>query len=178
MTPMIPESVVFTSVDDTTVLPTSAGVMVVEWNVPNGSQRALSATSVLEQVGDEWLPRFLDLRADFANPVSSVSVEVGNELQSYEDGSVFITAYTTSGGSVAGTVTSLPSIGSSGSRWLLEVSAPNIAYVVFGGIDAEGLGNTLVADNFTYSVVPAPGALLLAAPGLACVRGLRRRRVL
>ncbi len=69
----------------------------------------------------------------------------------------------------------------------LQVAAPNISYVRFGGIDENGL-NTIYADNlsFTYEPpiapvpLPATGVLLIAALGLlAAARrywpGTRRR---
>jgi hypothetical protein len=62
----------------------------------------------------------------------------------------------------------------------LAVSAPNISYVRFGGVDRKGL-NTIYADNlsFTYdppiAPVPLPASAVLLAGALGLLAMARRR---
>jgi len=60
----------------------------------------------------------------------------------------------------------------------LHVDSARITRVVFGATAEYPYDALAVTDNFTYGVVPAPGALLLAVTGLAWVQGLRRKRII
>jgi len=117
-------------------------------------------------------------RADFRiEGVNWVSVELTISDPSTIE-SLFLTAYTATG-NVSYTVADLDGTTTlkSGTT-ILEVSANNISYVIFGARSTNGEGNMALGDNFTYSVVPAPGALALAAAGVTLVQGLRRKRLL
>ena len=67
----------------------------------------------------------------------------------------------------------------------LSLSAPRVAYAIFGSRNSEiDNGSSVPADNFIFcpcptpSVVPAPGAILLGAIGAGLIGALRRRRTL
>ena len=96
------------------------------------------------------------------------------------DRDVTLTAYA-SDGSVLGTAhTGGANYVDSGTGLLsnifLSVSNPVISYVMF-----TDTGSTYTVDDFSFepsSVIPAPGAILLAGIGAALVGWLRRRRTL
>jgi hypothetical protein len=62
----------------------------------------------------------------------------------------------------------------------LTVTAPNVAYVIFGGRPPAGGGSTVYADNFAYDAVPTGTNVYrreLGAPPAAAGRQLRSRAV-
>jgi hypothetical protein len=61
------------------------------------------------------------------------------------------------------------------------VGIDKLVFSSFGGYDAgspQGEGTHFAMDNFTYTVIPAPGAIALGSIGVAFVGWLRRRRTL
>ena len=57
----------------------------------------------------------------------------------------------------------------------LSLSASNIAYAVFGARDASG-GSSVHADNFEFTPLPSPGAILLCSIGVGFVGWLRMHK--
>ena len=120
-------------------------------------------------------------RADFSVPgVSFVSIDMGDgrlydPVEDLDD--LILNAYDQNDRLIAAT---LVSIQSTFDIYLpLQVTAPNISYVRFGGIDSNGF-NTVYADNlsFTYAPpiapVPLPATAVLLAGALGLL-GLARR---
>ena len=123
-------------------------------------------------------------RADFFVPgVSSVSIEMGDgrlydPVEDLDD--LILRAYDRNDRLIAAT---LASIESTFDIFLaLRVTAPNISYVRFGGIDTNGF-NTVFADNlsFTYgsdiAPVPLPATAFLLTTALGLLALARRRCV-
>ncbi len=125
---------------------------------------------------------YQEMRADIVGGASSISVDLG-DYRNVDSETVFLKGYNASGGLVA-----------SASKYVaidfpdmttLSISGGCFAYAVFGSFDSSlDNGSSVRADNFTYepcvcpSVIPAPGAILLAAMGTGLVGHLRRRRTL
>lgn len=129
---------------------------------PNGTLGLLAGSSPLEE-----------LRADIAGGALSVSVDIGD----YDGDSdrLFLEIFDSGGTSLGYTdlVIAADFIGME----TLTLSAPNIAYAIFGARDAVD-GSSVYSDNFTYERIPAPGAILLGTIGVSLVGWLRRRRTL
>ncbi|ARE38751.1 hypothetical protein RGUI_0610 [Rhodovulum sp. P5] len=113
-------------------------------------------------------------RADFANVVSSVSVDVGDNNADADD--LYLEAYDSLDNLIASDTAFIDSafVGFE----TLSVAGTDIAYVIFGGYGVGGLMN-VYADNLIFETVaadvplPAGGALLFGALGAF---GLARRK--
>lgn len=113
---------------------------------------------------DGWL----QLRADFASPANSVSLDfIGDnasdfgELHAYDSGGTLVdSAYT--GQLTANMVETLT----------VSSASFNIAYIVAGGVDSV---SALGLDNLHFQPIPAPGAALLGVIGLGLVGWAKRR---
>jgi hypothetical protein len=129
---------------------------------PNGTLGLLSGSSPLEE-----------LRADIAGGAFSVSVDLGD----YDSDSdrLFLEIFDSGGTSLGYTdlVIAPDFVG----MQTLSLSAPNIAFAIFGARDAVD-GSSVYSDNFTYERIPAPGAIVLGGIGFGIVNWLRRRRTL
>jgi hypothetical protein len=123
-------------------------------------------------------------RADFGvTGVSSVSIDMGdgrlfNPEEDLDD--LLLEAYDSRGVVLA---RAIATIQSTFDIYLpLQVTAPNISYVRFGGVDPNGF-NTVYADNlsFTYdppiAPVPLPATAVLLAGALGLLAIARRRRI-
>ena len=129
---------------------------------PNGTQGLLAGFSPLEE-----------LRADIAGGAFSVSVDLGD--YDADSDRLFLEIFDSGGTSLGYTdlVIAPEFVG----MQTLSLSAPNIAYAIFGARDAVD-GSSVYSDNFTYERIPAPGAILLGSIGVGFVNWLRRRRTL
>lgn len=110
------------------------------------------------------------LRADIATNATSVAIDLG-DFGADED-LVFLEAYTSSGVLVDRASAFLPAdfVG----MVTLDVSAPVIAYVIYGG---EGLnGNSVYTDNFRFSPVPEPATAHVICIGFALAFVRRQRQ--
>jgi len=129
---------------------------------PNGTQGLLAGYGFHEE-----------LRADIAGGALSVSVDIGD----YDSDSdrLFLEIFDSGGTSLGYTdlVIAPEFVGME----TLSLSAPNIAFAIFGAREAGG-GSSVYSDNFTYERIPAPGAILLGTIGVSLVGWLRRRRTL
>jgi len=116
-----------------------------------------------------------EIRADIAGGANYVSVDLGDYAG--DSDMLFLEAFDSNDVSLGYTQQLIKSE-FFGMKTLEVTANGTIAYAVFGArFPAEG-GSSVIADNFTYGVIPAPGALLLGITGLACVQGLRRKRLL
>ncbi len=130
---------------------------------PNGTQGIL-----------EWtFPTQKELRADIASGATFVSVDLG-DYGSDED-RLFLEIFDASNTSLGFTDLVIPS-GFTGMK-TLSLSASNIAYAVFGARDAGG-GSSVHADNFEFTPIPTPSAIILGTIGVGFVTWLRKRRTL
>lgn len=129
---------------------------------PNGTLGLLAGSSPLEE-----------LRADIAGGAISVSVDIG-DFDGDSD-RLFLEIFDSGGTSLGYTdlVIAPEFVG----MQTLSLSAPNIAFAIFGAREALG-GSSVYSDNFTYETIPAPGAILLGTIGVSLVGWLRRRRTL
>jgi hypothetical protein len=118
-----------------------------------------------------------ELRADIGLGASSVSVDLGD--YNVDSDLIFLEIFDSADNLIDYTdmVISETFVGME----TLTLSAPNIAYAVFGARN-PGKGSTVYADNFTFEeiaqVIPSPGAIMLASIGVVCVGWLRRSRSL
>lgn len=125
---------------------------------------------------------FQEMRADIVGGASSISVDLG-DYPGVDSETVFLEGYNASGNLVT-----------SASQFVdinyddmttLSISGGCFAYAIFGSFGStSNNGSSVRADNFTYelcacpSVIPAPGAILLASMGAGLVGHLRRRKTL
>lgn len=111
-------------------------------------------------------PAFLNLRADFATPTSSVAIDfIANDgadqgfLQAFDSGNNLLGTYTTA------------SLGLNAFE-TMAVALPGIAYILAGGLNGGSSGGL---DNLRFDgdAVPEPSVLLL---GLTAAAAFARRR--
>jgi hypothetical protein len=128
------------------------------------------------------LSPFQTIRADIVGGASFVSVDLG-DYPRVDSETVFLRGYNASGVQVA--FDSEPVDIDYEGMTTLSITGDCFAYVIFGAMDSSvGNGSSVRADNFTYepcacpSVIPAPGAILLASMGAGLVGHLRRRKTL
>jgi hypothetical protein len=118
---------------------------------------------------------FVFFRADIAGGAANVSVDLGDFGSDSE--LLLLQAFDAVDNLVAQSF--LPIAADFTGMETLFVSAPDIAYVQFGGLDDSGR-STVYADNFTFepaSAVPEPASLaMLGLGGLGLVGGWYRKR--
>ncbi len=114
-----------------------------------------------------------ELRADIGPGATFVSVDLGD--YDADSDRLFLEIFDV-GNNLLGYADLVISANFTGMQ-TLSLSAPNIAYAVFGARDAVN-GNSVYADNFAFEPIPAPGAILLGSIGVGLVSWLRRRRTL
>ena len=137
------------------------GALWAGWG-PNGTLGLLAGGSPLEE-----------LRADIAGGAVSVSVDIGD----YDADSDRLFLEIFDSGNISLGYTDLVIAPDFIGMKTLSLSAPNIAFAIFGARDAVN-GSSVYSDNFTYERIPAPGAILLGTIGVSLVGWLRRRRTL
>lgn len=149
------------------------------WNEPMMRDYGPNGTYGLRSVNSPYQ----EIRANIAGGASFVSVDLG-DYKDVDSETVFLRGYNASGVSVASAIQYVDI--SYDGMTTLSISGGCFAYVIFGAYDSSiNNGSSVRADNFTFepcplcpNVIPAPGAILLAAMGAGLVGRLRRRRVL
>jgi hypothetical protein len=111
-----------------------------------------------------------ELRADFAEQVTSVSVDLG-DFGGDADG-LFLEAFDANGALVAADSDLLAA--GTGGMLTLSVSAAEIWAIQFGARAPSVDGSSVFADNLSFEVVPEPATALLLGSGLAAL-SLRSR---
>ena len=127
---------------------------------PNGTP------GILSEVYDPYE----ELRADLAVVATSVTVDLGDGGS--DSDRLFLEIFDASDVSLGYTDLVIP--GSFVGMKTLSLSAPDIAYAVFGAREAVN-GSSVVADNFRFEPIPAPGAALLGIIGMGMVGWVKRR---
>jgi hypothetical protein len=123
-------------------------------------------------LGEVYDPYYEELRADLAVAAASVTVDLGDD--NGDSDRLFLEIFDASDVSLGYTDLVIP--------WdftgmkTLSLSAPDIAYAVFGAREAV-TGSSVVADNFRFEPIPAPAAAVLGIIGLGMVGWVRRRSV-
>ncbi len=152
----------FTSYTESGVTFTASGggTLLVTAVGPNGTKGLLDSKYPMKE-----------LRADIGPGATFVSVDLG-DFGSDSD-RLFLEVFNAGNMSLGYTDLVIPPefVGMK----TLSLSAPNIAYVIFGAREAVD-GSSVYADNFTFNPIPAPGAILLGGIGVGLVGWLRRRR--
>jgi hypothetical protein len=122
-----------------------------------------------KSIGDFSSPQ-KELRADIASGATFVSVDLGDYGSDSE--LLFLEIFDVSDASLG--FTDIVISDSFAGMKTLSLSASNIAYAVFGARDASsGGGSSVTADNFEFTPIPAPGAILLCSIGVGFVGWLR-----
>jgi hypothetical protein len=121
------------------------GGEIWRWNAPNGTHGIIDFSSPQKE-----------LRADIASGATFVSVDLGDE--GIDSELLFLEIFDASGTSLD--YFELPNPDTFSGMKTLSLSAPNIAYAVFGAEDAGG-ESSVYADNFEFTPIPSPGAILL-----------------
>jgi hypothetical protein len=110
---------------------------------------------------------FISLRADFAVPVATVSIDfIANDasdigiLRAYNSANTLLASYTTA-------VLSLNQFETA------NISSTNIAYIIASG--DSGI-SSIGIDNLNYAPAPTPATLILLSSGLLGLVGFRRFR--
>jgi len=140
----------------------TAGAALWTGTTPDGSQGLVA--------GD---PPYDELRADIAAGALSVAVDIGDYDQ--DSDRLFLEIFD-SGNTSVGYTDQVIASNFVGMK-TLSLSASNIAYAIFGARDAVS-GSSVYSDNFTYTPIPAPGAVVLGSLGVGLVGWLRKRRSL
>lgn len=118
-------------------------------------------------------PLYLHRRADIAGGATSVSVDLGDFDQ--DPDTLFLEIFDSSNASIG--FTDLLIDASFEGMKTLSLSAPDIAYAVFGATDPATLGSSVFADNFTFEPASIPEPATLSLLGLGAVgMAMRRRR--
>lgn len=126
---------------------------------------------------------YQDMRANIVGGASFISVDLG-DYPGVDSETVFLRGYNASGQQVAFASQIVDINHNDMTR--LSISGDCFAYAIFGSFGSSlNNGSSVRADNFTFepcppcpNVIPAPGAILLAAMGAGLVGRLRRRRIL
>jgi hypothetical protein len=147
---------------DVTFSASGGGGAIITFLTPNGTLGLV----------DENIPR-KELRADIGPGATFVSVDLGDH--DADSDRLFLEIFDI-GNNLLGYTDQVISEDFIGME-TLSLSAPNIAYAIFGARDAVN-GSSVAADNFTFEPIPAPGAILLGSIGVGVVSWLRRRRTL
>ena len=125
----------------------------------------------------EWTFPYTDpqkeLRADIASGATFVSVDLGDS--GGDSDLLFLEIFDASGTLLGYTELEIPA--SFKGMKTLSLSAPNIAYAVFGAREAF-FGSSVHADNFEFTPIPTPSAIILGTIGVGFVTWLRKRRTL
>jgi len=118
-----------------------------------------------------------ELRADISLGASSVSVDLGD--YNVDSDLIFLEIFDLTDNLIG--YTDMVISEAFVDMETLTLSAPNIAYAVFGARNPNG-SSSVYADNFTFEeipeVIPSPGAILLGSIGVCIIGWLRRRRTL
>jgi hypothetical protein len=121
------------------------------------------------------------LRADIAGGASDVAVDLG-DFNADPDG-LLLRAFSSL--DVLLTSASLATLGADETMHTLSVSAPNIAYVIFGSQAPSIDGSSVLADNFAYTALapdssitpmPEPAAMVLFGLGMVGMSAFRSRQ--
>jgi len=151
-----------TTFNGVTFSASGGGGLVAKQTGPNGTFGLL----------DDNAPR-KELRADFIGGTNFVSVDLG-DFDSDPD-LLFLQVFNSANVSLG--FASLLIDASFTGMQTLSLSAPNIAYAVFGARPPAINGSSVFADNLTFNQVPEPRTLLPIGVALALsllVRGVRR----
>ncbi len=138
----------------------------------NGKIHRLGAPNGTESI-IEWSTPQKELRADIASGATFVSVDLGDF--GIDKDRLFLKIFDASDTLLGSTELEIPAtfIGMK----TLSLSAPNIAYAVFGASNLSG-GSSVHADNFEFTPIPTPSAIILGTIGVGFVTLLRKRRTL
>jgi hypothetical protein len=122
------------------------------------------------------------LRADIAGGASDVAVDLG-DFNADPDG-LLLRAFSSL--DVLLTSASLATLGADETMHTLSVSAPNIAYVIFGSQAPSLDGSSVLADNFAFTALapdtdsitpmPEPAAMVLFGLGMVGMSAFRWRQ--
>ncbi|MGE5295900.1 MAG: hypothetical protein ACM3VT_13830 [Solirubrobacterales bacterium] len=176
-----PTTVTFTALPDTPFsiytegLVTFTGVegkLLMKDSTPDDAYALRSVDSPYQQ-----------MRADISGGASFISVDLG-DFPYVDSETIFLRVFNAQGGQLGYTDLAIPA--DLQHMTTLSLSSDEcIAYAIFGSFgSSNNNGSSVRADNFTFescvcpSVVPAPGAILLAAMGAGLVGHLRRRKTL
>lgn len=114
-----------------------------------------------------------ELRADITVGATFVSVDLG-DLGGDSD-KLFLEIFNSSGTLLDSTSETIAST-FSGMKTLSLTSVKRISYAVFGARSPADNGSSVHADNFEFTPIPAPGAILLGSIGVGLVGWLRIRK--
>lgn len=134
---------------------------------------------VLNTEGYEWSFTSSRTRLSFADPVSALSVDMGDKGEDAD--TVYLALYAADGGLISAISREIGEEDNSFHTLGHDSGTSEIAYVDFWGVDSNG-ENTVYFNNVSFtslsspSAVPLPGSLLLLGSGLVtCVLSKRRQ---